>query len=93
MPAERKVRFNPLLDGEQPQLVEALDLEPRERLKLEVGQRPTAPEQLRLAQHRCGPSGVAVLERLPAVAQPLLERLQIQFALLDPQHVPRRSRE
>ena len=40
---ERELRVDPLLDRGQPQLLEALHLHARERLELEIGERPALP--------------------------------------------------
>ena len=45
--AERELGVDPLLDRRQPQLLEPLDLDPRERLELEVGERPSVPQSAR----------------------------------------------
>ena len=46
LPAEREFRVDPLLDGGEPQLLEALYLHARERLELEIRQRPSLPQAL-----------------------------------------------
>ena len=46
VPAERELGLDPLLDGAEPQLLEPLDVEARERLELEIGERASLPEPL-----------------------------------------------
>ena len=55
MPAERELGVDPLLERDDPQLVEPRRLEPGELLLVEVGERRAAPERERLAQQRRAP--------------------------------------
>ena len=63
MPLERQVRLDPLLDDEQPEFLEARDLDLGERLVGEVGERRPAPEVERGAQQLGGPRLLTRLER------------------------------
>src|SRR4029450_1194095 len=40
--------LDPLFESGQPQLLEALDVQPGKRLELQIGQRPAAPQPTRL---------------------------------------------
>ena len=70
-----------------------LDVRPRERLELQVRQRPAAPEAVRLAQRPGGALGVAVRACPPPVREQPLEALQVQRPRLNVQHVARRARD
>jgi len=89
--AEGQRGFDPVLGRQQPQLGQPLDLEPGERLELQVGQRPAAPQRLRLTQQHRRPARVALLQRVPSRGHPLLEHLQVQLPGLDPQQIPGRT--
>ena len=52
MAAERELGVDPLLDRGEAELVEPLGLDPGERLELEIGERPSVPQRLRVAQQR-----------------------------------------
>ena len=80
--------LDPVLDRQQAQRFEPLDLEPGKRLKLQIGQRPTTPQRLRLAQQHRRPARIPLGQRIPADGHPLLEHLQVQLTWLNPQHVP-----
>ena len=92
VPAGGQFRVDPVLDHLQPEGLESLDLEPGERLELQIGQRPTAPQRLRFPQQPRGPGRVAVPQRLPPVGYLLLERVQVQLAIRDPQQIAGRLR-
>ena len=62
--AERELGIDPFLDRREPQLLEPLDLHPRERLELEVGERAAVPERLRGAQRLRRRGGITRRERL-----------------------------
>ena len=47
---QRQVGIDPLLGGDQSELLEAFDLEPRERFELEVGEWSSTPKRLRLTK-------------------------------------------
>jgi len=83
VPAERQLRLDPVLHREQAERFEPLDLEPGKPLELQVGQRPAAPQRLRLAQQHRGPARITVLKRVLAGGHMLLEHLQIQLPILD----------
>jgi hypothetical protein len=61
--------------------------------ELKIGQRPAVPQRLRFTQLHRGPAGIPLLKRPPAIGHPLLERVQVQFAGLDAEQVPRRPGE
>ena len=87
VPAVREFGVDPVLDDLQAESLEPPHLQPGERLELQVGQRPAAPQRLRFPQQRRGLGRIAVRERLPPGRYLLLERLQVQLAVLDPQQV------
>ena len=70
--------------------MEPLDLEPGKRLKLQIGQRPAAPQRLRPPQQHRRPARVTAAQRVPASGHPLLKHIQIQLTWLDAQQVPGR---
>src|ERR1700722_6598689 len=88
MATDRELGLDPLLERQQAKLSEALDLELRERLELEIGQRPATPQRLRLAEKPGRPACVPPLGCLTAIAQQLLENVQVKFAILDAQLIP-----
>ena len=49
VPAERELGVDALLHGGEAKFLQALHLDPRERLELEIGEGPAAPQRLRLA--------------------------------------------
>ena len=87
MPASRQLRVDPVLDHLQAERLESPHLQPGNRLELQVGQRPAAPPRLRFPQQPRGPGRIAVLERLPPGRYLLLERVQVQLAVLDPEQI------
>ena len=93
VPPERQLRVDPLLHHDQPELFEALNLKPRKRLELEIGERPPAPQRLRRAQLHRRAFGIAVLERLSSIGDVLVEPVQIELSRLDAQQIPGRSRQ
>ena len=60
---EREVRLDPLLERDEPELLEPGDLGLGERLVEEVRERRPAPERERLAQRALGRSRIAARER------------------------------
>ena len=91
--AERELRIDPLLDRRQPQLLESLDLDPRERLELEIGERPAMPQPLRRAQQLRGRGRVADRERLASRRDEPLEVLEVELARLDAEQVAGSARD
>ncbi len=87
VPAGGQFGVDPVLDHLQPERLESLNLESGERLELQIGQRPTAPQRLRFPQQPRSPGRVAVPQRLPPVGYLLLERVQVQLAIRDPQQI------
>ena len=72
---ERELGIDPVLDGLYPERLEAACLQPRERLGLEVGQGPAAPQRLGFPQQSRGPARIAVRKRLPPGRYLLLEHV------------------
>ena len=87
--AERELGVDPLLDRREAQLLESLDLDSRERLELQIGERPPLPEALRGAQSLGGRGRVAGRERLPPGRDEPLEALEVELAGLDAEQVAR----
>src|SRR4029077_962417 len=81
--AERELEVDTSLDARKPELVEAIDLVPREVVVREVVRRGTAPERERLAQLR-GCRGT--LER-PGFGEELLESVRVEVFRRDLQPV------
>ena len=87
---ERELGIDPVLDGLYPERLEAARLQPRERLGLQVGQGPAAPQRLGFPQQSRGPARIAVRQRLPPGRYLLLEHVQVQLAVRDVEQVTRR---
>ncbi len=85
--AERQVRVDPSLEGNRALLLEPCDLRLCEVLVRDVGERRAAPEREPLAQARSGLGRAVVLERRRALADELLEALDVELAGLDAQRV------
>jgi hypothetical protein len=93
VPPGGQLGLDAVLDHLEAERFEPLHLEPGEWLGLEVSERTAAPQRLRFPQQGRGAGRVAVGERLPSGGRPLLERVQVQLAVHDPQHVPGRPGE
>src|SRR5919108_5737141 len=91
--SERKLSLDPRLDRRQAQLLQPLDLDAGEGLKLQSGEGPTSPQLSRSTQLGGGPFSVAFLERSAAGGEQLLEYVEVEFARLDPQQIARWRRE
>ena len=78
VPAVGELALEPPLERGQPQLLEPRDLALRERLEREVRQRRPPPQRQRLV--------VTLLLEQP------LESMQVELAVVDPEHVARRPR-
>ena len=88
MTAKLDFRLDPVLEGSQPELVEARDLVLQEALEREVGERRPAPQRERVAQ-----SGRALCRRQrPYVGDEPLEPTSVDRARIDAQHVSGRAR-
>ena len=87
MLAERELGVDPVLDGLEPERLEPAHLQPGERLELQIGQGPAAPQRLGFPQQPRGPGRIAVRERLPPGGYLLLEHVQVQLAVRDLQQV------
>ena len=85
--AERELGVDPLLDRRQTQLLEALHLDARERLELEVGERPSLPQALGGAQRLRRGGRIAGCERLAPRRDEPFEVLEVELARLDPEQV------
>ena len=90
---ERELGLDPLLPPDQVQLLEPLDVDARERLELEIRERPAAPQALAVPQHPGRASRVPLLERSPPLGQQPLEAVQVELAGLDVHEVAGRARE
>ena len=86
---QREVRLDPLLEGGDAELFEALDRRPRERLVRQVGERGAAPEAERLPQELRRLFRVICVERLRG--QPL-EHDQVELLRHEADRVARRAR-
>src|SRR4051812_4133969 len=93
MVAEGEICFDTLLDGREPQVLEASDLGLREGLERELRQCRPAPEAESFVEDMRRTSGVAACECLAAVGEQTLEGLQIELARLERQQVAGRPRE
>ena len=91
VPAEREFGVDPVLGDLHAERLEPPHLQPGERLELQVGQRTAAPQRLRFSEQPRGPGRIAVRERLPPGRYLLLERMQVQLAVLDPEQIAGRS--
>ncbi len=93
MPTERELGLDAFLQRDQAKLLEPLDVHPGERLEFQIGQRPAAPQALRLAQRPRRAIRVALGPSSSPVPQQPLEALEVELSGLDLQHVPRRAGE
>ena len=84
---EREFGLDPLLDRDEPQVLEAIDLGPRERLVGEVGQGAAAPEPERGPERLERLPGLAGRVRSTALLQEPLESMDVDLLRCDPQHV------
>ena len=93
--AEGEVGLDPILDRDQPRLLEPGDLVLGERLIGEVGERRPAPERERLIEARRRSVGVAAVERLAALGGEPGETLRVDVVgarLEDVAPAPRRDK-
>jgi hypothetical protein len=86
--SEREVRLDPLLEGAEPELLEAGDLGLSKRFVGELTQRGAAPQSNGLMEEAGGGLDVGGRHRAPAVGEKLLEALGVQAAGLDPEQIP-----
>ena len=91
MAAERELRVDPVLDGEQPELVEVCGRGRGERLR-ELTERGPAPERARGREALGRRGGVAVGQRLAALLAQPLEPQQVDGLRRDLEPVARRAR-
>ena len=87
MVAQLDLRLDPVLEGGQPELVEAGDLVLQEALEREVGERRPAPQRERVAQ--CGRALCG--RQRPCVADEPLEPTGVDRPRVEAQHVPGRA--
>ena len=88
---ERELCIDPLLDRRQTKLLEALDLDARERLELEIGERPPLPQALGRTQRVRRGGEIAGRARLTSLCDEPLEALEVELAGLDAQQVAGRA--
>ena len=87
--ATREVGLDPLLERDEPQLLEPRDLRLGERLVRQVAQRGTAPERERPAQ--LVRRGLRLVG--PRLAEQALEAVQIELPGIDAEEVAGRARD
>ena len=90
--AERELGVEALLDDRQPQLLETLDLDPRERLELEIRKWSPRPERFGGTERLGRRLGVTLCGGLAPVCRQALEVLEVELARLDAQQVAGRPR-
>ena len=91
VPAERELGVDALFHGGEAKLLEPLHLDARERLELEIGEGPAAPQRLRLAKQRGGACRVSLRERRAPCGDLLLEEIEIELARFDAQEIAGRA--
>jgi hypothetical protein len=89
MPSKREFGLDPGLGDRETQLFQPLDLDTRERLELQIRERPTAPELLRGVQFGGRMVRLAFFHRATPLGDQLLEHLEVDLARLDAQEIPR----
>ena len=88
--AERELGFEAKLDGDEAELLEPRRLVAGECFVAEVRQRRTAPEAERPPQHFHSLLGVPVCHQPAALAQKLLERVEVERTWIDAKRVAER---
>src|SRR5574340_858703 len=88
-PPELELGVDPLLDGEQPPLLQPPHLRRGEGLVLEICEWTAAPQREGLAEGAARRRGITDRPRPNALLQQLLEAIQIELAGLDMKHVAR----
>ncbi len=86
---ELEVGVDPLLERDEPKLLEPADLALCERFVGEIGQRRTSPDVERLPQQRRARSRIRSVTRL---CRQRREALQVEAARLHPKQITRRAR-
>src|SRR5258705_12529523 len=86
---EREVRLDPLLEGGEAELFEALDRRPREQFVRQVGQRWAAPEAERLPQE---PRRLFRLMRIERLRGQLRKHSQVELLRRQADRVAGRAR-
>jgi hypothetical protein len=87
--ASAQIGFDPLLETDEPQLLETRDLALRERLVDDVGERRPSPQAECLAQERRRVLGRAGSEGVTPLGDELFEPLRVELAAVDPESVAR----
>ena len=90
MATEREVRLDPLLDGDEPELVEPGDLGLGERLVEEVRKRRPSPETERLAERALGRSRIAARKSRPTLGREANEAMDVDALGRDLEDIARR---
>ncbi len=85
--AERELGIDPFLYRRQPQLLQPFHVDPRERLELDVRQRPAAPDRFGGTERLSGARSITGGERLVPLHDKPLEPLEVELPRLDPQEV------
>jgi len=80
VPAERKVRVDPVTEHRQSQLFQPTDLDPGERLVADVGECRSAPETEGLPQRGRSPQYVAARQLRPSGDRQGLESVRVERA-------------
>ena len=91
MTPEREIGLDPLLHRRHTQAFEPSDLGLGERLERELGQRRSTPEAERFVQGSRRTLGIALCERIPPLAEPALEAVQVELGRLDREQVAGRA--
>ena len=77
--AERELGVDPSLDGRKPNLLEALDRDPCERLVRKIGESSAAPEPERLPQQLCRLLRRSSCPDLSGTLRQPLEAMQVEL--------------
>ena len=85
--AQREFGIDAILDSGESQLLQALHVEPCERLELEVGQRSAPPQRFGLPKQRRRAMNVVAVQRLSPGIDQALELVQVKLTRLDTQQV------
>ena len=93
VPAESEIGVDPVLECLEPQLVEAIDVGPRELLVGEVVERAALPERQGRSQAIGCRVGIAVVQQPPALTGQPLEALGVDLIRAYLQHVSGRQRD
>ena len=89
---QREFGIDAFLDGGESQLLQALHIEPGERLELEIGQRTSPPQRFGLPKQRRRALKVVAIQRPSPGTDQALELVQVELAGFDTQEVSGGSR-